>query len=74
MTKEQCKKLLDVNEASSFLKTTSSSLYKLTSQQLIPHLKLNRRVLFCEDQLQEWLLMHAKEINVSTENLTNHEK
>lgn len=48
--------LLDLNEASSYLKMPKSTIYKKTSARQIPHLKPGKRLMFCQEHLQQWIM------------------
>ena len=49
------KRLLTVAQASDRLSMSKSYLYILTSQRRIPHHKIGSRLLFTEEQLEQWL-------------------
>jgi len=48
-------KLLTVNEVAEYLKLAKITIYKMVSAKAIPHVKLNRRLLFDPNQLQLWI-------------------
>jgi len=51
------KKILNTREAARFLDLSPSSLYKLTSQKLIPFYRPNgKRIFFLRSELESWLL------------------
>jgi excisionase family DNA binding protein len=47
-------RLLNVREASEFLRVAPKTLYGLVSQRRIPYRKAGRRLLFLESELIEW--------------------
>jgi len=47
--------LLSFKEACTFLKMPESTVYKMTSNRAIPFLKPGKRILFCQEHLEEWL-------------------
>jgi excisionase family DNA binding protein len=47
-------RLLDVREASEFLRISPKTLYGLVNQRRIPFRKAGRRLLFLESELLEW--------------------
>lgn len=51
------KSVLNLNEACSYLELSSSHLYKLTSDDAIPHYKPNgKKIYFLRLELDQWLL------------------
>jgi len=51
------KETLDFNETVSYINTSKSYLYKLTSQGLIPHYKPNgKKIYFKRSELDAWVL------------------
>ena len=51
------KKVLNFNEATSYLNVSKSHLYKMTSSCKIPHYKPNgKRLYFNTEELEKWLL------------------
>jgi excisionase family DNA binding protein len=51
------KETLDFEETASYINTSKSYLYKLTSQGLIPHYKPNgKKLYFKRSELDEWAL------------------
>jgi excisionase family DNA binding protein len=51
------KETLDLEEAAMYVKQSRSYLYKLTSQNLIPHYKPNgKKIYFKRSELDEWAL------------------
>ncbi len=48
-------KLISISEAAEYLSLAKVTLYKMVSAKRIPHIKLNRRVLFSITQLEEWI-------------------
>jgi DNA binding domain, excisionase family len=51
--------LLTIDEASKKTRLSRSTLYKATSAQSIPFIKLGARVLFDEGALEGWISSHA---------------
>jgi len=49
------KKLITFEEAVEVLQISKPTLYRLTSQKKIPHVKIGGRVRFLESQLAEWI-------------------
>ncbi len=47
--------LLSIPETAKILSISVSSLYRLTSQHKIPHIKIGARVVFQPDKLNAWL-------------------
>ena len=47
--------LLTVGEASAYLKFSTTYLYRLARQKLIPHMNYGRRILFRKADLYEWV-------------------
>lgn len=61
------KKILNADEAATYLGLPKSSIYKLTAAGKIPHSKPTNRILFFDkDELTEWALS-AKVINPKKE-------
>lgn len=48
--------LLNLSEASAFVKLQPSWIYQLTSLRKIPHLKRGRKLYFSKSELSQWLL------------------
>ena len=53
--------LIDINEASAMLKLKTSTLYKMICQKRIPVVRLNSRVLFSQERLEEWIKKNSVE-------------
>jgi len=49
-------KILNVDEAATYLTISKSHLYKLTSKGAIPHSKQGKRIYFSKAKLDIWLL------------------
>jgi excisionase family DNA binding protein len=49
------KKLYDINEIAEYLNTTKGYVYKLTSLQRIPHIKMGKKLLFDLKDINRWL-------------------
>ena len=49
------KQLLTIDEACKLLTLSKPTIYRMTCLKKIPHIKLGQRVMFDEDQLEEWL-------------------
>lgn len=60
---EDC--LLNLSEASAFVKFKPSWLYQLTSLRKIPHIKKGRKLFFSKSELAQWLL--AGRVKTQTE-------
>jgi len=52
-------KLLTIEEVSKVLRISISCIYKLASQQRIPVVRINNKLLFSEDQLEDWIKRHT---------------
>jgi len=51
------KKVLTLEEVAQYTKLSRSYLYKLTSQQIIPHYKPNgKNIYFNREELEQWLM------------------
>lgn len=71
--RENVDEILSLNEATEFLKTSKSFLYKLTSQKLIPHyIPSGKKIYFKKTDLENWLLKNrippTSELEVNVEN------
>ena len=66
------KKTLTLDEGCKYTGYSKSYMYKLTSGQIIPHLKRGKKVFFDKDELDAWL-RYNKVIDVQTKarNLTS---
>jgi excisionase family DNA binding protein len=54
------KKVLNLNELADYIGFSKSYVYKLTSQNLIPHSKPNgKAVFFDRDEIDKWLLNNS---------------
>ena len=51
--------LLSISETAKALNISVSSLYRLTSQHKIPHIKIGSRVVFQPDKIDAWLNSQA---------------
>ena len=52
-------KLLTISDVAEITGLSTSTLYKLTSRNAIPHIKLLRRVLFETTTISDWVSAHA---------------
>jgi len=58
------KKVLNFNEACTYLELSHSHLYKLTSTGAIPHYKPNgKKIYFQKDEIDQWLLRNKMDSN-----------
>lgn len=48
-----------VKDLSAFLKTSANAVYKLVERKQIPHIRLNRKVLFDPQTIRNWLNQHT---------------
>ena len=48
-------KFLTVEEVTKLINLSKPSVYRLTSQKKIPHIKLAGKILFPEDVLMKWI-------------------
>ena len=48
-------KFLTVEEVTKLINLSKPSVYRLTSQKQIPHIKLAGKILFPEDVLMKWI-------------------
>jgi excisionase family DNA binding protein len=46
---------LSVKELTAILKISKPTLYRMTSQKLIPHSKIGQRVVFDPDAIRKWV-------------------
>ncbi|WP_121356172.1 helix-turn-helix domain-containing protein [Flavisolibacter nicotianae] len=51
---------LTIKEAAAYLNTSVATLYRYTSQRLIPHHKPGKVLYFIQDELDNWLKDHRK--------------
>jgi excisionase family DNA binding protein len=51
--------LWTVRELAGFLKVSSNAVYKLVERRQVPHIRLNRKVLFDPQTIRNWLSQHA---------------
>lgn len=51
--------LLNLEDVSKQLNLSKSTLYNLTAKKKIPHFKLGSRLMFSQDDLNQWLQQHA---------------
>ena len=51
---------MTIREASQYLNLSVSTLYRYTSQRLIPHHKPGKQLYFLRDELDQWLSDHRK--------------
>lgn len=59
-------RLLDVDEVSELLKKSVSTIYQMTHEKDIPHIKQGNRVYFKESEFYEWLDKNRREDNHTT--------
>jgi len=50
----------NIDECSDWIKKSKSSIYQMTAQRKIPHLKCGKRLLFNKDEISEWLKTGSK--------------
>lgn len=66
------KEVLTFNEATDYLSVSSSHLYKLTSNSVIPHYKPNKKkIFFKRSELDAWLTSRKVESNSELEELAD---
>lgn len=53
--KQQPPEIMDVRQASDFLKLKITTLYEKTSRKLIPHFKKGNKLYFLRSELEEWV-------------------
>lgn len=51
--------LWNVKDLCAFLKTSTNAVYKLVERKQVPHIRLNRKVLFDPQTIRNWLHQHA---------------
>ena len=51
---------MTIKETSQYLNLSVSTLYRYTSQRLIPHHKPGKQLYFLRDELDQWLSEHRK--------------
>jgi len=54
----QTKEFLDINEACKYVNSSKSYMYKLTMSNMVPHMKVGKRLYFKTSELNEWILKH----------------
>jgi excisionase family DNA binding protein len=54
------KSLWNIKEVSCFLNVKESYVYRLTSENRIPHLKLGGHLRFSPEQIEKWLSQKAQ--------------
>ena len=47
--------IMSVNEVSSYLKLTKSTIYKLTQKDELPHSKLGKQLRFRKSKVDSWI-------------------
>lgn len=57
-SKEKEKEYLSIDEIVELLHLSKSTIYKMTSQKEIPHMKLGSRLYFSKEKILEWLKEH----------------
>ena len=60
------KKTLTIEEACNYTSYSKSYMYKLTSGQMIPHMKRGKKVFFDKEELDTWLRLN-KVRDISTQ-------
>lgn len=58
LTAIQSKPVLNLDEAVLFTGLSKAHMYRLTSEQMIPHFKKCRHLYFAKSDLESWLLEH----------------
>ena len=58
---------LNVEEVVKALKISKPSLYRMTSQKLIPFIKLGQRILFEPEEIRKWV--EGKRVNVGVDHV-----
>lgn len=53
--KQQLSEIMDVQQASEFLKLKVTTLYEKTSRKTIPHLKKGNKLYFHRSELEAWI-------------------
>lgn len=48
-------KPMNLKEVASYLSTSTSAIYKLTSSAEIPHYKLSKKLYFKKEEIDEWI-------------------
>ena len=56
--------ILNINEASTYMKLSTSYLYKLVQRKHIPHIRAGYKILFNKTDLDKWL--EEKSVAVET--------
>ena len=56
------KTLLKISEAAELLRVSKTKVYQLVEDKRIPHYRLDGRVVFSEEQLEEYLSKHVVEV------------
>jgi hypothetical protein len=51
--------LWTVADLARFLKISPNAAYKLVERKLVPHIRLNRKVLFDPQTIRNWLSQHS---------------
>lgn len=54
--------LLSIQQAANLLSVSKTKVYQLVENRRIPHYRLDGRVLFSEEQLEEYLCKHVVEV------------
>ncbi len=54
-SKPETRDILDVKQASDFLRLKLTTLYEKTSQKIIPHFKKGNKLYFNRNELQKWV-------------------
>ena len=58
------KKILTISEAAHYLRISKSLLYQLVERQEIKHIRINRRILFDAELLDQYIENHTVAVGV----------
>ena len=59
-------KLMDTKELCEYMHKSKSTIYRITNDRLVPHIKQGNRVYFKESEFYEWLDKNRREDNHTT--------
>jgi len=59
--------IFNINQAAIYLGVAKSTVYKMTSNRLIPHSKITKRIYFKRNEIDEWINKHKIKTNVEIE-------
>jgi excisionase family DNA binding protein len=65
------KEILNIKQASDYLKLTTDNIYRMTSEKRIPFYKPSKHLLFDRHQLDQWLEEKAIITNPNFSNFKN---